>query len=323
MYLKISIGKNYRMDRLPTFRQLQYFEALAEAGHYRRAAERVGVSQPSLSQQISNLEETLRLKLVERGRAGAVLTPEGREVLVRARRIMEDVADLAETSERMKTGLAGTIRLGSSPTLGPYLLPKVVHRLHERHPTLRLVIREAEPRDLLGDMLDGHLDMILVQLPVQSSDVVVTRLFREPLHLVVARDHRLAARRSAEDPDLAGEPLMTLSSGFALHDQIAGLAGEVGADLRREYEGTSLNTLRQMAAMDMGVAFLPALYVQSEISDSDGDVAVLPFRRGRFTRSIGACWRRSSRNHAGYAAITEIINSVVQSQFDGIVSMEA
>ena len=99
-----------------TLKQLLYFKTLAETGHYRKAAERIGISQPSLSLQIGNLEDVLKLKLVERGRAGAVLTPEGREVLVAARDILTDVASLQETSERMKTGLVGTLRLGSSPT---------------------------------------------------------------------------------------------------------------------------------------------------------------------------------------------------------------
>ena len=120
------------MESLPTVRQLLYFKTLAEVGHYRKAAERVGISQPSLSLQIGKLEDTLKLQLVERGRAGAVLTPEGREVLEAAERILDDVVALKESSDRLKAWLTGTIRLGASPTLGPYLLPNIVRRLHER-----------------------------------------------------------------------------------------------------------------------------------------------------------------------------------------------
>lgn len=161
------------MSPQPTLRQLQYFAALAETGHYRKAAERVGISQPSLSLQIANLEEVLRLQLVERGRAGAVLTPAGREVLGRATRILDDVSALVDLSGRLKSGLSGMIRLGSSPALGPYILPSVVRRLHDAYPSLRLLVRDGAPRDLLQELLDGRHDLILTQLPVASSDVTV------------------------------------------------------------------------------------------------------------------------------------------------------
>jgi LysR family transcriptional regulator, hydrogen peroxide-inducible genes activator len=306
----------------PTLKQLQYFAALAEAGHYRRAAERVGISQPSLSLQIANLEDALHLQLVERGRAGAVLTPAGREVHARARRILEDVTALVDMSERLKTGLAGTIRLGSSPTLGPYILPNVVRRLHDRFPSLRLFIRDGAPRDLLQDLLDGRHDLILTQLPVASSDVTIRRLFREPLRLAMARDHPLARRGVIGDGDLAGQNLLALSSAFTLHAQIAALAQEVGANLRQEYEGTSLDALRQMAAMNMGLTFLPALYVQSEIAAPDGDVAVVPFRRDRFTRSIGLAWRKTAGDAAAYAALADVMRDVATSDFGRLVHVE-
>lgn len=305
-----------------TLKQLQYFATLAEAGHYRKAAERVGISQPSLSLQISNLEQALRLHLVERGRAGAVLTPEGREVLSRAQRILADVGSLAEISEQMKTGLAGTIRLGSSPTLGPYLLPNVVRRLHEQYPTLRLVIRDGAPRDLLDDLLAGRHDLILTQLPIQSTDITVTRLMREPLRLAVALDHSLSSKDKATDQDLKGENILALSSRFTLHAQIADLARELGANLRQDYEGTSLDALRQMAAMNMGVTFLPALYVKSEISETDGDVAIVPYRQGRFSRSIGLAWRKTAGAPVGFTTFANVIRSVAKDHFAGLVQLE-
>lgn len=311
------------MKPAPTLKQLQYFAALAEAGHYRIAAERVGISQPSLSLQIGNLEQVLRLDLVERGRSGAVLTPVGREILARARKIIEEVNALVEISDALKAGMSGTIKLGSTPTLGPYILPKVVQLLHARFPALKLFIRDGAPRDLLEDLLAGDHDLILTQLPVQSGDVVVRRLFREPLQLAVARDHPLAAYENVVDGDLANQDILSLSSAFALHVQIAALCREVGANLRQDYEGTSLDALRQMAAMDMGLAFLPALYVRSEVPSDDGDVHMLPFRKGSFTRSVGLAWRKTSGNQQGFEKLAEIIRSVVRSEFKGLVSVEA
>ncbi|MBC7171413.1 MAG: hydrogen peroxide-inducible genes activator, partial [Polyangiaceae bacterium] len=202
---------------------------------------------------------------------------------------------------------------------GPYLLPSVVRRLHADHPELRLFIRDGQPRALLEDLQSGRLDMVLTQLPVLSSELHVTRLFREPLQLAVAQDHPLAHRENAEDADLAGETLLVLSNGFSLHAQLLELAREIGATLRRDYEGSSLDAIRQMVAMNMGITLLPALYAHSEVEQRDGDVALVPFRRGRVTRSIGLVARRNSRIPPIFA---EVIRDVVRREFAGLLIPE-
>lgn len=310
-------------DLLPTIRQLRYFQALADAGNFRKAAESVGVSQPSLSQQIANLEEILRTPLVERGRAGAVLTAAGREVLARASSILDEVKGLTRIAEQVRTGFSGTYRLGASATLGPYLLPSVVRRLHADHPSLRLFIRDGTPRDLLDDLNSGRLDLVLTQLPVLSSDFVVRRLFREPLHLAVPHGHCLAGRSNAEDGDLRNETLLVLSSAFSLHAQLTELARNIGATLRQDYEGSSLDALRQMVAMNMGITLLPALYAQSEVARSAGDVTLVPFRHGRVSRSIGLAWRRTSHSPAAFEAFCGVIRSVVRTEHAGVLLPEA
>ena len=309
------------MKTLPTLKQLSYFAALADTGHYRKAAERVGISQPSLSLQIGKLEETLNLQLVERGRAGAVLTPSGREILRRTRGILAEVTALSETSQRLETGLAGTIRLGASQTLGPYLLPHVVRNLPKQYPDLRLIIKDGAPADLIDDLLAGQHDLILTQLPISSSDISVAPLFREPLHLVTALNHPFAEKKTVVDADLQDESLLLLSSRFAMHNQIAALGRELGAKLRQDYEGTSLDALRQMTAMNMGLTFLPALYAQSEIPPSGADVATVPFRKGRLTRTIGLAWRKSSGNQKGFEIFADLIRSVTKDRFKGIVTI--
>ena len=112
----------------PSVRQLRYFVALSETRHFRKAAEAVGISQPSLSLQISNLEATLSLRLFERGRGPVSLTPEGREILVRTKRTLEEIKAIEDLAATLKSGLTGTIRLGTTPTIGPYILPVVVER---------------------------------------------------------------------------------------------------------------------------------------------------------------------------------------------------
>lgn len=305
-----------------TLKQLSYFVALADTRHYRKAAERVGVSQPSLSQQILGLEAALRLDLVERGQRGAVLTPGGREVLAQARKVLEEVAVLRGLAEEAREGVSGTIRLGSTPTLGPYFLPYVMRRLHQAYPSLKVVVRDAAAVELQEELEAGRHDLILTQLPVRSADVIVRRLFREPLKLAVAQDHPLAGKAEACDADLAGQDILAMSSRYLLHDQTVALCDELGANLRQDYEGTSLDALRQMTALDMGLSFLPALYVRSEVSREAGDVAVLAFRKDRFTRSIGLVWRRRSVHGKMIERIAEVVSAVAEERFKGLVTME-
>ncbi|ROU03361.1 hydrogen peroxide-inducible genes activator [Histidinibacterium lentulum] len=302
-----------------TLRQIRYFVTLAETGHFGRAAEREGVSQPSLSQQISLLESALGVTLVERGRAGAMLTPAGREALARGQRLLDEAEGLADLRAGFRAGLGGTVRLGSTGTLGPYVLPQAVRRLHAAHPELKLVIRDGAPRDLVDGLRTGVHDLVLTQLPVTAPDVAVERLFREPLFLAVSREHILADRAEVTDADLAGEGVLSLNPAYMLHRQIGALADEVGARLLPEYEGTSLDALRQMVAMNMGVTFLPALYARSEITGKGDDVRLIPFRRGRLMRDIGLLARRSSGGRTGLGRLADVLRSVVAEEFSGLV----
>ena len=301
-----------------TLKQLRYLAALDETKHYRRAAEQCGISQPSLSAQIQNIEEALGLRLVERGRSGAALTPVGREVVARGRRILDEMQSLADFAAGAQRGLAGTIRLGAKPTLGPYLLPHVVARLHRQHADLSLYVREAAPRELEFELTRGVHDVILAQLPVAGGELVTERLFREPLYLAVAADHPLAGVDYVATTDLKGLKILSLSAQFHLHDQITAMCKEYGAILTRDYEGTSLDALRLMVGMGMGATFLPAIYAQSEIS-ARSEVVVKKLKGRSITRSIGLVWRKSAGRTEAYKQIAEIVRDIAAKKFKDVV----
>jgi LysR family hydrogen peroxide-inducible transcriptional activator len=311
------------MADLPSMRQLRYFVALAEMRHFRRAAEAVGISQPSLSLQIGNLEDLLGTQLVERGRGPVTLTPVGREVLTLARRTLDDAQGILDVTAAMRGGLSGTIRLGASPSLGPYLLPRVVGQLHKAFPDLRLYIRERVPRQLREELLDGTHDMILSQLPMQGAEFHVRRLFSEPLLLVVPPDHPLASQPSVAVSDLKGLEVLSLGPDFVLHDQIQVICSEYGADLVRDYEGTSLDALRQMVAMGMGVTFLPQLYVTSEIDPREAAVVALPMARSSFNRTVGLVWRKGSGARVIYDRIADEIVEISRKRFGKLLRFDS
>ncbi|WP_425092032.1 hydrogen peroxide-inducible genes activator [Tropicimonas sp. S265A] len=296
----------------PTVKQLKFLIALEETAHFRRAADQVGVTQPSLSAQIQVLEERLGLRLVERGRGGVRMTPAGREVCARARGVIDGVRDLVEFAATARDGLAGTIRLGAKATLGPYLLPHVVGALHAAHPDLRLYIREEAPRVLEADLARGTHDAILTQLPVVGDDYATARLFREPLMLALPADHKLTRADRITPDDLRGESMLTLSPAYHLHDQITDVCRDTGAKLARDYEGTSLDALRQMVGMGMGLTLLPALYVRSEIEGRGAEVVVRTIAGRKLSRTAGLVWRRQSARARGFREIAEVIRSVAR-----------
>lgn len=301
-----------------TLRQLRYLRALHDAGNFRRAAETCSITQPSLTQQIQNIEEALGAHLVERTRSRVALTPVGREIAARAQRILDEVQGLVDFAAGAQSGLAGTIRLGVKPTLGPYLLPHVVKLLHRQHKDLSLYVRESAPRDLERELSGGVHDVILAQLPLTSAELVSERLFREPIYLALAADDPLAREETLTPAHLKGLQILSLTPQFHLHDHIVGLCEEFGATIKRDYEGTSLDALRLMVGMGMGAAFLPALYVGSEIP-ARGDVVVKKLKSRSIARSIGLGWRRSAGRADAYLQIAEVIRDIARRRFKYLI----
>ena len=200
-------------------RDLRYLIALADLRHFGRAAEACHVSQPTLSTQVRKLEEELGVALVERAPRQVMLTPAGRDIVERARRILADVEQMRETARRATDPEAGTVRLGIFPTLGPYLLPHVVPGLRARFPRLELLLVEEKTEVLLAMLRDGRLDAAVLALPVHEDWIEAEFLFEEPFMLAVPATHPLAHRHGLRLADLSDQHLLLLEDGHCLRDQ--------------------------------------------------------------------------------------------------------
>lgn len=276
-----------------TLRQIRYFLAVAEHGSFRRAADRLDITQPTLTAQVASLERSLDVRLFERSRSGTWLSAAGRELLVSGRRVIEEAKGFVDLAGSLTGGASGTYRLGVTPTLGPYLLPRILPEIHAEYENLRLYVREAAPADLEEELKNAAHDFILTTEPIVSHELEVAPLFREPVKLVVSQEHRLAGKARINREDLLGEAVLTMGEHHLFHRQISELCERIGAVLRRDFEGTSLDTLRQMVVMGMGVAFLPALYVRSEIRSAD-EVSVHDLHGINMYRSHALVWRPRS-----------------------------
>lgn len=275
---------------MPTLRQLEYLVAIADLRHFGRAAQASHVSQPTLSQQLRALEERLGVTLIERGLGSAELTPIGREIADRARQLLVGANDIRALARRAGEGGAGTIRFGVTPTLGPYLMPGIVAALHREQPDLRLYIREGIPDEQALELTRGRLDMLLGPLPIEGEDLVVEPLLRERLYLVAPPDHPLAHGARLSKVDVKGVGILSLDRRHHFHRQVVALCAEFEMNVLRDYEGTSLDSIRQMVGSGLGLAILPEFYVRSEVGGSGG-VRVLDVAGWDATRSIAAAWR--------------------------------
>ncbi len=307
---------------MPNLRQLEYLVALSETLHFRRAAERTNTTQPTLSEQLKALESRLGAQLVERSRNRVLLTGFGEQVVQIARRMLADADEIRSLARSEGKGLAGVIRIGLPPTIGPYLLPAVIPQLQKRFPDLKLYVREEVPSLLPQELHDGRYDLILSLLPAKWADLECEPLFREPLFLAVSRDHPLASGGSVSRRDLEGVDVLALGKGHQLHDAVLALCEGFGANLRYDYEGTSLDTLREMVAMNLGVTFLPGLYVNA-VASKDDNLRVLKLEGPQVYRTAGLMWRKESARGASYMELASLLRAQIRKHFSGLTVVGA
>ena len=274
-------------------RDLRYLVALADHRHFGKAAAACFVSQPTLSTQIRKLEEELGVAVVERAPRKVMLTPVGRDIADRARKIVADVEQMKEAARRSQDPEAGTVRLGMFPTLGPYLLPHVVPGIRARFPQLELLLVEEKSDVLLSRLREGRLDAALLALPLHDDQLHAEFLFEEPFVLAVPEGHPLAKSSSLALKDLSQHKLLLLEDGHCLRDQALDVCQLAGAGEKSGFQATSLETLRQMVAANVGVTLLPALAIKPPVARSD-NIHLLSFTDSRPSRRIALVWRRSS-----------------------------
>ena len=274
-------------------RDLRYLVALADLKHFGRAAEACFVSQPTLSTQVKKLEDELGVALVERSPRKVMLTDTGQGVGERARGILREVDQIRELARRTRDPESGTVRLGFFPTLGPYLLPHVVPRIRARFPRLELLLVEEKTSTLVRMLHEGKLDAAGLALPIHDEQLHAEFLFEEPFLLAVPQGHELTRRASLRMDDLHDQSLLLLEDGHCLRDQALDVCHMSGAGEKTGFRATSLETLRQMVAANVGITLLPMLAVKPPVSASD-DIRLLRFRDATPNRRIALAWRKSS-----------------------------
>ncbi len=291
--------------RMPTVKQLQYFLALTETGHFGRAAESSFVSQSALSSAIAELEETLGAQLVDRTNRQVTITSIGQRIAVQARLCLRDIESLVEMAHGVGEPLASELRLGIIPTIAPFILPQVLPKLRRKHPSLKLYLTEGQSGKIYQQLMDGELDVILLALPWDMRGVETEELFRDAFCL--------AYRKGTErvDPDnyrinrLNADSILLLEDGHCLRDHALAACRIRNTQKVAPFAASSLLTLVEMVDADLGITFLPEMARGTAILRNTR-VELAPLGEDSY-RTVGLAWRKGSRRADEFRMLGEFV----------------
>jgi LysR family hydrogen peroxide-inducible transcriptional activator len=290
---------------LATLRQLEYAVAVADQGSFHAAARSCAVTQPGLSTQIRQLEDSLEVILFERCKP-VLPTPAGEEIVRRARAILADARQLQAVAQSWTRPFTGPLRLGVIPTIAPYLLPRVLPQVRTTYPDWNLELYEGQTEDLVARTRRGELDIVLLALEADLGGLESLPLFSDAFVVALPIGHRLANRKRLRPSELQEETILLLSDGHCLRDQVVSVCewasreGELG-----DFRATSLATLVQMVASGAGVTLLPKLSLP--IEERTPDLAFVPLTRPVPSRTIGLAWRATSPRRDEFQALGECL----------------
>ncbi len=279
--------------KFPTLKQLRYFLALVDTGHFGKAAERCFVSQSAFSNAIKELEITLDAELVDRTNRSVTITATGQQVAVQARLVLRDVESLVESARGQREPLTGDLRLGVIPTIAPFMLPDALPRLRRQYPELRLLLTEDQTDRIYERLMDGDLDVLLLALPWPMRGVEELPLFRDAFCLACHKDTKHVDAENYRFNRLASESILLLEDGHCLRDHALAACRIRNTQKVQPFGASSLLTLIEMVDADLGVTFLPEMARGSTLLRNTG-VGLHTMSEASY-RTIGLAWRKGSR----------------------------
>lgn len=298
-----------------TLTELKYIRAVARHRHFGRAAESCFVSQPTLSVAVRKLEEELGVTLFERRKQEVTVTPIGEQVVAQAEVVLNAAEAVKGIALAGQDQVAGPLSVGFIYTIGPYLLPNLIPALKRDVPQMPLRISEDFTDVLLDRLKHGDLDVAVLALPIDDSDLVSQAVYREPFVAAVPADHALAERGSVTPEILTDDTMLLLASRNCFRDQVLAtcpscVGSRQKSSLQRTLEGSSLETIRHMTAAGAGVTVLPILATTGANADSEL-VRYVPFAAPVPERVVGVAYRRSFPRPQAVHALVRAIKACV------------
>ncbi len=304
-----------------TLTELRYIVAVARERHFGRAADACFVSQPTLSVAIRKLEEELNTQIFERTNTDVAMTSLGALIVDQAQRVLEEANTLKHLAKHGQDPLSGPLRLGAIYTIAPYLLPSLVRVARERLPNAPLFLEENFTVKLLELLRQGALDCVVIAEPFASAGLNQIDLYDEPFLVAVPKGHPWEDRESIPHRELKEQNTLLLGTGHCFRDHVLGVCPELnrlgsGATLgeQRSFEGSSLETIRQMVASGIGISVLPKTFTP-EVTTPDHLIRYIPFEEPIPTRRVCLVWRK---NFPRVAAMKELAEVIRQCELPGV-----
>ena len=292
-----------------TLTELRYVVALAQERHFGRAAQKCFVTQPTLSLALAKLEDELGVKLFERNKNEVLVTSRGEAIVEQARRVLDEVNKIPHLARGSQDQLSGALRLGTIPTIGPYLLPDLLPILKKRAPQMPLSIEENLTGNLAAMLREGELDVVIIALPFVLPGVKSEAVYEEPFSVVVPEGHRWTTRKSIKPAELADEHVLVLNSGHCFRDQVLeACPGQPNTAMPESRAGSSLETIRHMVASGLGVSVLPASALTARYASKM--LRIVPFAAPVPSRKVALAWRTSFDRPLAVRALADAIRSV-------------
>lgn len=298
------------MNHLPTTKQLRYFVALEQIGHFGKAAQVCFVSQPAFSVAIRELENTLNIQLVDRTNKNVTVTSLGRDIARQARLVLRDLEELVDIAKGNQLPLSGQLKLGVIPTIAPFLLPRLLPALRKSYPDLKLYLKEDLTDRVYAGLMDGDLDIIVIALPYELRNVTEMNLFRDHFYLAHHAKSTLVDTRDHRVSELPEDSILLLEDGHCMRDHALSACNIQNADKVSHITATSLLTLVQMVDADLGVTYLPEMAIGSTL---------LRNTRIKTTaldcesyREIGLVWRKASTRSEEFELLGRFIKENYQ-----------
>lgn len=299
---------------LPTLKQLQYLVALKEHGHFGRAAEACFVTQSTLSAGLRELESLLGVMLVERTRRVVRFTPLGERIAEKSQRVLREAEELSALAKAAGKPLAGDLRMSVIPTIAPFLLPRLMKRLRQDWPELKLYLREEPSSAACESLHRGHVDCVLLALPYRCGDIEHADLFDDRLFVA------FPANQAEDLPETIGanaidaSQLLLLEDGHCLKDHALAACNRPDLRAGATMMGTSLHTLVQMVDNGLGVTMLPEMALAAGILDHTGVVA-RPLDAAHPARRIALAWRSGSPRDREFQLLADALRAAADVRF--------
>ena len=299
-----------------TLQQLQYIVAVADTGQFSKAARRCHVTQPTLTMMVRKLEEELGVTIFERRMQPARATTEGEGLIAQARVVLREAGQLKDLVNELRSGTAGTHRIGIIPTLAPYLLPLFLTRFAKDHPNARLSIDEIKTSRILEGLRQGAIDMGILAGPIEEEEIESITLFKEPFLIYLPHRHPLLKKKQIARSDLRKAPLWVLSEGHCLRDQVLKVCQQPSAAGHDNivYSTGSIETLKRMVNSGSGLTLVPELSVRPDEKN------VRPFTSPEPVRDVVLAVRKPFVRRKALEALVEAIRGAVPRRMRSLTS---